>query len=147
MPKTANILRFKGGDQGTLGVLSVWGSDFGFFQCRSIELPWKENRQNVSCIPDGSYCCVPYASRTFGSVYLVQDVPGRSWILTHQGNWAGDVSKGLQSNSNGCILLGKHHAYIYNQLAVALSKATTRRFLEFMDGEAFDLNIVSVGGV
>lgn len=145
MAGAATLIRFRESDHGSLGVLSAFVSG-GAFQCKTIELPWKDNKPNISCIPDGVYRCVPFLSRTFGKVYLVTDVDGRTWILTHNGNWAGDISKGLRSNSNGCIIIGARHALIYGQMAVALSRVTLRRFLDFMKDEEFDLMVSSVYG-
>jgi hypothetical protein len=113
------------------------------FEARTMELPWRGNRQNLSCIPDGDYICRVYHSRRFGTVYHITDVAGRTWILTHVGNWAGDKEKGLRSNSYGCVLMGKYHATIYGQQAVALSRATLRRWMNFMGGESFRLHVRS----
>lgn len=133
------LLRLIGGEQGTEGLWLTEG-----FSCRTIELPWKDNKPNVSCISDGIYIAKYHKSPKYGWCYHITDVEGRSWILTHWGNWAGDTTKGFRSNSNGCILLGKYSAVIHGQRAVALSKTTFRRWMSFMNKKDFILNIITV---
>ena len=48
---------------GTNGALFVNGR----FICFTIELPWRENRRNVSCIPEGRYELQPRISKKFGN--------------------------------------------------------------------------------
>ena len=64
----------------------------------SLELPWKENQRRISCIPDGIYICVKHTSPTFGECIWIQDVPDRSEILIHAGNYTTDTL--------GCVLVG-----------------------------------------
>jgi len=64
--------------------------------CYTIELPWKKNQQQVSCIPEGSYLVLKRYSKRFGWHLHVQDVPGRSMILIHPAN---NAKKELR----GCI--------------------------------------------
>jgi len=54
MEKTINIYltRLRQSDQGTEGILTV--PELGF-ACFTLELPWRGNRPNVSCIPPGTY--------------------------------------------------------------------------------------------
>src|SRR3990167_3173439 len=87
--------------QGTPGRLVLDGAPIAY----SMELPDRANRPNVSRIPSGMYRCTWHRSPRFGWVYLVRDVPGRSLILIHPGNFAGDVRQGFITHSHGCILL------------------------------------------
>ena len=97
----------------------LWGFvDWKLF-CHSIELPDRNNERNYSRIPAGKYRCVWHRSPRFGWVYLVTDVQGRSHILTHSANWAGDSRKGYRCDLNGCIALGMRHMTLY-ALALAL---------------------------
>jgi len=136
-----SLLRFAESDHGTSGVFVL-----DAFSCMTMELPWRDNAPNLSCIPDGQYECVVRHSPRFGDVYHVTNVEGRSWILFHNGNWAGDRIRGLRTNSNGCILVGKNHAYISGQRGVILSKLTLAALMEFSKGHAFPLMIKSVYG-
>jgi len=62
--------------------------------CYTIELPWKENKRQVSCIPEGKYKLTLRWSLRFGWHLLVNDVPGRTYILVHAYNNALKESKG-----------------------------------------------------
>lgn len=95
------LIRYKTGDHGTFGRLYLKN-----WSCFMLELPYFDNKRNISCIPDGDYICKIVKSPRFGYVFGLLDVPNRSHILIHSGNWAGDVSKGFKSNSNGCLLPG-----------------------------------------
>jgi hypothetical protein len=62
----------------------------------TIELPWLDNRRNISCIPEGSYALAPRFSDKFSHHLQVLDVPGRSLILIHPANNA-------KRDLEGCI--------------------------------------------
>ena len=64
--------------------------------CHSIELPWKDNQKNISCIPEGNYHIQFRKSKKYRNLLIVYGVPGRSWILIHPAN---DARKELR----GCI--------------------------------------------
>lgn len=139
--KTATLERMSFSDQGTFS--RIFGP--GGFQCAAIELPWRGNRQSLSCIPPGEYIVEPWESRRFGSVYHVLDVPNRSYILFHGGNLAGDTLKGFKTHSHGCILLGRYHGALYvsgkKQKAVLASRPTVRAFRQNIGRENFKLII------
>jgi len=75
---------------GTNGIISVDGRDI----CGTIELPWRDNRRNVSCIPEGCYRLALYRSRKFGDCLAVAGVPGRRGILIHPANDAAAELRG-----------------------------------------------------
>jgi len=92
----AKLIRFQQDEECTRGVLTVEDR----FVCMTLELPWKENQQNVSCIPEADhYLCKRGQSPHFGGAFEVIDVPGRDHILFHTGNTPAD--------SEGCILVGR----------------------------------------
>jgi hypothetical protein len=64
--------------------------------CSTIELPWKNNKPRVSCIPEGEYELRKRWSQRFGEHFILLHVPGRSYILIHPAN---DALKELK----GCI--------------------------------------------
>lgn len=66
------------------------------FICFSIELPWKENRRKISCIPEGRYSISKRFTEKRGWHLIVNGVPNRSEILFHPAN---NAQKELQ----GCI--------------------------------------------
>lgn len=129
------LQRHHSDDQGTAGVLTV-----GKLRLHTLELPWADNKPQVSCIPVGRYHCAVRQSPRFGAVYHVQNVPGRSYILIHSGNYAG--AKPYKSHVLGCILLGKRAGIMDGQRAVLLSRPAVREFMDLMQGKPFELEIV-----
>ncbi len=101
------IVRAETGPAGTFGRLVLEGG----WSCVTAEPPWKNNRNDVSCIPCGVYELF-YDQAIYGSsrlkrpVYRFREVPGRTGILIHVGNWAGDVEDGYESDVQGCVLVG-----------------------------------------
>lgn len=93
------VLRLEETSEHTLGVIAVNGK----LICYSLELPWKDNEQNISCIPFGCYRAHRYVSRDHGSTFRFECVPGRSEIIFHAGNSVKDTE--------GCILLGTRPGY------------------------------------
>jgi hypothetical protein len=93
------IIRDEMTQDSTLGKLYVDGE----YECETLELPWLDNKQSVSCIPNGSYNVrIRSADESRSYKYnhlIVQEVPNRSYILFHIGNTTKD--------SRGCILSGQ----------------------------------------
>jgi hypothetical protein len=137
MNKTVYLLRTSTSDQGTEGMIIT-----DDFICKTLELPWRKNKRSISCIPSGKYKVVIRQSPKYGSVYWVQDVPNRTWILIHSGNWAGDVKKGFKSHVNGCILLGKKHGWLAEQRAILNSRVAVRGFRNILVDKSFVLNVL-----
>ena len=136
---TVILTRLVEDDQGTEGILC-----FGDTSCYTFELPWKDNCRNISCIPAGTYTLVRRRSPKFGNVYLVQNVPDRSSILIHAGNFAGDESKGYRSDTDGCILLGSEFGIIHKQKAILYSKITLKRFINVVAYKKAFLTIIDL---
>lgn len=106
------LQRSRGDAEGTPGVLRVVRSATGEAATFvTLELPWRENRRGVSCIPCGVYDALYEDTRkVIGGVcrwYHLRDVPDRGGILIHPGNFAGDVREGFASDVRGCILIGR----------------------------------------
>lgn len=123
-------------DQGTPGTFR--GDGLALF---TLELPWRDNLPRISCIPPGRYVCKPYSSPKYRDVYVLQSVPGRSSILIHSGNWAGDISKGLRSDVQGCILVGLSLGELSGQTAVTSSRAALNNLRNVIGRETFELVI------
>jgi len=134
---TVTIFRIRRSNHGSQGILCL-----GPFNCFSLELPWRGNRRNISCIPPGSYDVQIRISPRYGRIYWVMKVAGRKYILMHSGNWAGDLKKGLKTHTNGCILMGKYRGWLQGQRAVLASRITVRKFMSLLGGSAFKLNII-----
>ena len=60
--------------------------DQGSLVTHSIELPWKDNLAQVSCILEGKYRIIKRYNAHFGWHFAVMDVPGRKDILMHPAN-------------------------------------------------------------
>ena len=82
----------------TVGALSIDGRPV----CWTMEQPWRDNMTNKSCIPAGLY---DFRGRDrwsgwqkHGRTIEIINVPDRSAILIHPGNWARDTK--------GCIVPG-----------------------------------------
>lgn len=90
----------------------------------TIERPWKDNENDVSCIPAGTYQFVPHgweedSTAHMKQVWELQEVPNREGVLIHAGNTVKDVI--------GCIAVGLitgeidgHPACLESQQAIAL---------------------------
>ena len=82
----------------------------------TLELPWKGNAEDVSCIPNGTYGVILARSPKFGpNIPHVLDVPGRTDILIHPGNTVADIT--------GCICPGlarTHDSVRHSAAALAI---------------------------
>lgn len=136
----AAITRGPSTDAGTFGTFRISLVDT-FWECHSLELPWKDNRTKLSCIPKGTYQCALVESPKFGTVYGVQNVEGRSHILIHAGNYGGDIEKGLRSDIEGCVLLGLGLGTLSGQPALTSSKAAIIKLTSLTGGRPFELSI------
>jgi hypothetical protein len=68
----------------------------GRFVCHTIELPWRGNAKEVSCIPEGKYSLRRRYSSKFQWHIEVMEVENRNSILFHPANNA-------QKELKGCI--------------------------------------------
>ena len=137
--RTALLTRQASEDQGTLGSFYSWG-----FSCMTLELPWRDNQKNISCIPAGRYITKLIYSQKFKDVYWLREVEDRTGILIHAGTWAGDKEKGFKTHSYGCILLGKYSGIYQNQKAVFYSKPMVNALMAWMKKEEFELEVRNV---
>lgn len=121
-------------DVQTLGHLTVFDGLKKIFECATLELPWKDNKTNVSCIPDGSYWLEKYNSPSKGEVFLFSNVKGRTMVEIHKGNFNRDIL--------GCVLVGLGFSDIDKDgyLDVHTSKRTMEKLLELMP-DKFKLTI------
>lgn len=83
----------------TRGHLVVLRGGLVQFACLTLELPWRDNKRRVSCIPAGTYRAVRHISPKFGQSLHILDVPGRSEILIHPANYVHQLL--------GCIAVGQ----------------------------------------
>ncbi|MBU2978995.1 DUF5675 family protein [Alteromonas sp. C1M14] len=136
------INRLSTDDQGTPGHLFI-----GPWVAQTLELPWRDNQQNISCIPAGEYPIrlvktrKPIGGRS--NLYLIDNVPGRSGILFHAGTWAGDKSKGFKSSVLGCVLTGYRSGIYQDQRAIFDTRRAVGDMLSIMAGKAGTIKITN----
>ena len=135
--RKVRIVRDKPTPLGTFGVLTA-----GTFSSYSLEPNDHANAQGISSIPFGVYQCALLDSPKFGLCYHLADVPGRTGILIHRGNFGADEGHG-KTDTEGCILLGNAIGEIAGQRALLSSKDAVARFESEMEGEPFELEIES----
>lgn len=132
---TVTIIRSKSTTKETTGLLTAQNHGASF-TCKTLELPWKNNASNISCIPTGTYQVTwSFSPSRLKYTYRVQNVPGRSGILFHVGNYFKDIK--------GCILLGSGLVDLNKdgELDVTNSTATIKAFEGFMGKKPFTLII------
>ncbi len=109
--------------EGTNGLLCLQGNPI----CGTIELPWRNNRRMVSCIPEGRYRLVKARYNRHGEQLGVLNVANRENILIHPGNSA-------QDDLQGCIAPVTKHTGpglgIHSRIALERLKAEVYPALE-----------------
>jgi|TARA_B100000212_G_scaffold3576_2_gene2658 hypothetical protein len=101
------VVRTQFGSNATNGLLFI----DGVFECYTLEDEQRDVKvMHETCIPEGTYKIKLRNAGGFNTRYAkkyptmhrgmlhIQDVPGFSWILIHQGNF--------ENNTSGCLLLG-----------------------------------------
>lgn len=126
-----DLIRVGSSSRGTFGVLRFGTVPFVL----TLERPWQDNEQNVSCIPPGRYKCQRTRSPKFGWTFALLDVPNRTHVLFHSGNTLEDTQ--------GCILVGEEFSGTWDKPTLASSQRGFLEFLKLMDGvNVFELNII-----
>ena len=97
---------------------------FENFQCFTLEKPWLDNQENISCIPVGEYCYYSSTSTRNGKVLQLENVEDRTSIQIHAGNYI--------NQTQGCILVGDSIRLLNNDKIpdVANSRNTLTNLLE-----------------
>ncbi len=124
-----------------------WCSEDKQFTANSLELAWRENQPDVSCIPEGEYICRLLFSPRFGrKVYHVLNVEGRENIEIHPGNFA-DSDDAKKSQTEGCIILGLYFKDLNGDGITEITKSadTVQALQDYTNGEDFRLVITSAG--
>jgi hypothetical protein len=126
-------------DKQVTGTLKLFDGRKEIFTCKTLELPWRDNESNISCIPVGTYNAVKRVSDKYKYSYHVKSrgedqVAGRAWILIHPGNYFTDI--------RGCILIGRALTDINNDdyKDVSSSTSTVKQLLK-LAGKKLDLEI------
>lgn len=120
----------------TLGEFVFTGIDGKVIKLYSMELPWKNNKRNVSCIPKGKYKVITTLSNRFKvNMWLLLNVKNRDGIRIHSANYARQL--------NGCIALGISKADLDGDGYIDIT--SSKKAIEIARkhlGEEFILNIV-----
>lgn len=139
MKKVVTLVRHDSSLEGTFGKITV--DDLTLF---TGELPWINNEQDISCIPEGEYDCQwTYSPRFKRYMYLVFPVDGRLGIRIHSANLMGDRFTGFKCQLNGCIAMGEKLGWLDGQKALLVSKPAIRRFENYLNKENFRLEIIN----
>jgi len=126
-----DLVRVGQSGRGTFGVLRFGAVPFVL----TLERPWADNQQNISCIPPGRYRCERVRSPKFGWTFEVKHVPDRTHVLFHSGNTTEDT--------HGCILVGEEFSGTWEKPMLASSQRGFMEFLNCLDGvNAFELNVL-----
>jgi hypothetical protein len=143
------LIRLEQTDTHTLGVLTISKNSSQQIVSYTIEPPWKDNQENISCIPLDNYKIKRYRSNSFGIVYKVMDVPNRTDIYFHVGNRVWDPATDT-GDTKGCICLGdsiirepddsrwNYRNYVYP------SRLAMDRFMDLMS-ETVECPLIIVG--
>lgn len=123
----------------TSGTCSVvLANGFPTFSSLSLERGWMGNKNNISCLPIGTYDVVLEWSEKF-EMYLweIKNVPNRSECKFHSANYRLDLQ--------GCIALGSEYRLLNsdNYPDVTSSKATMKRFHKALEGNIKAVLIVT----
>lgn len=137
--KTAKLVRSVSSEQGTAGILT-----FGTTAIRTMELPWRDNLRQVSCIPEGTYRAIWAKSPKFGMCYHLLAVPSRSSVLIHPANFAGEAP--FDTQLHGCIAPCSRIGVMRNtkgvmQLAGLVSRPATNLFNTWGEAAPVELEI------
>ena len=158
--KEVTVIRVPSDEHQTLGILKVKDSDF---MAKTLELAWKNNENNISCIPADTYICKYTRSKRISEKHLkewlkknptktevdcpdeeknvytyeITGVPNRAGIRIHSANFFHDLL--------GCVSLGdKDKALDLDKdgsMDVLHSGATIKAFEKVMNYEDFNLII------
>jgi hypothetical protein len=117
----------------TLGVLH--GLPFTIY---TLENEWKDNQRNISCIPSGEYDCIAHGWEEdspvrFKKTWELNNVPDRSAILIHAGNFPEDTK--------GCILVGTGMKVDQSISQVTESRKALRTLQEYLGTRPFKIII------
>ncbi len=121
------IVRYSETVDGTYGVMEYNGIPF----CMTLEPNDRGNGRN-SCIPPGRYTCKRHHGTKYKNTWVINDVPGRSYILFHVGN--------IEDDSLGCILLGASLGSVKRKLGIISSSNTFNKFMHVSE-RATELNL------
>jgi hypothetical protein len=129
--KIIKIVRTWGDKNQTLGSCTVHDeSNKILFSAVSLERGWRDNQNNISCVPLGRYILVlEWSNRFKTDLWEIKNVPNRSECKFHSANYWFQL--------NGCIALGQSLKDInkdgYNDVTSSVN--TMKAFHNVLKGE------------
>ena len=96
----AVLVRLNDNGTQTLGRLQLFNDLDVIYEAVTLELPFKLNARNISCIPTGVYKVIPRTSEKHNKHYIIKDVMMRELILIHTANY--------YTQLRGCIAIGSN---------------------------------------
>jgi len=81
----------------------------------TLELPYKDNAKNISCIPAGEYYAIVRRSNSHSRHLYITNVKDRTYILFHVANFNTDL--------RGCIGVGSSFKYINEDQNIDISSS------------------------
>lgn len=107
----------------------------------TLEEPWKNNAKGQSCIPAGSYPCVPHGWEPNTKLkqkkaYRLTGTHPREAILIHTGNTVNDIE--------GCILVGMQEGLLGGMDAVVRSRDAMEKLRDIIGNKPFTLIIKEI---
>lgn len=137
--KTAILTRQSTSDHGTFGELVIDGKKYF-----TAELPDRDNKERFSRILPGEYLCKwEWSNRFKRFMYELKNVPGRTEVKIHSGNFAGDTTKGYRCEIQGCILLGRSVGTLGTQKVLGGSRLAVKDFELYLGKADFNLIILN----
>lgn len=120
----------------TIGLLRI----MGIAPLWTLEEPWRANQKGNSCIPVGSYSCIPHGWAKDTTVskketWELVDVPDRNAVLIHIGNTVADTE--------GCILVGLGVNISGDKAAITSSQDAINILRGKFFGVGFRLNVLA----
>jgi len=128
------------GQRQTTGCLYVFEGEYSYFNCKTLELPWKNNQRSISCYPKGTYR-VKKIKRPDGRwAFAVLDVPDRTAILFHAGTYAATV----HPDTEGCTLVGFRYDDVNDdgEVDIVDSRKALDVLLKLMPDTEFLLHVI-----
>ncbi len=122
MHPVVELLRLEENEKyGTFGLIKINKEVFSV----CLEPPDYENQVSKSSIPVQQYMCKRIVSPTFGETFEITNVPGRTHVLFHKGNF--------KRNTEACVLLAQYWGKLRtNERLVVNSGTTFQLFMEIM---------------
>lgn len=144
------LIRIKGGqtepnEKQTLGFYKIFKGVREIFSSYMLELPWKNNQNEISCIPDNIYTVRKWTAEQAKAVgkkydydhFEILEVPNRTGILQHGANYVTDL-RGCQAHGEALQDMNKDGLLD----VVGSRKALAKAFALLPD--KFTLTIISI---